>query len=129
MDTFHSEIYKITDFLFLCGERLIETESFILELTRRRNRTPAENWRKKIEEFLEESRERNCNVDVFDKRTNLTSSLNNVNPLKLRTLYMEIIAHLDLHEQFSVVQTEDPLIFSFSAYDEKQDLEHVNSLN
>ena len=64
MNTFHSEIYKITDFLFLFGERLIETESFILELTKRRDKIPVENWRKRIAEFLDEYSERNCNVDV-----------------------------------------------------------------
>jgi len=118
MNTFHSEIYKIADFLYLFGERLLETESFILEFTKRRTNQNIEDWREKIAEFLEEDNERNCNVDVLDKRTNLALALNKINPIKLRTLYMEILAHLDLNEQFSIAQTDEPLIYSISMVEE-----------
>ncbi len=126
MDTFHSEIFKIADFLFFCGERLLETESFILELTRRKKKTSDEDWRKKIKEFLDEYKEYNCQVDVLDKRTNVTCSLINVNPLKLRTLYMEIIAHLDLSTQFSIIQTDEPLIYLIEVKDELEKIELRN---
>ena len=126
MDTFQNEIYKIADFLFLCGERLLETESFILELTRRRSRGQAEDWRREISEFLDGSKDYKCRVDVLDKRSNIAHSLANINPLKLRTLYMEIIAYLDLSEQFSIVQTNEPLIYTIKIIDEVEYIEARN---
>jgi len=36
MNSFREEIYKLVFFLFICGERLLETESFIVKMTRRR---------------------------------------------------------------------------------------------
>ena len=42
---------------------------------------------------------------------------------------MEIIAHLDLHEQFSIMQTADPLIYSLSLRDENQDIDQLNILH
>lgn len=114
MDTFHEEIYKMADLLFLCGDRLIETESFIIELVRRKISTSDNDWRKKIAEFLDEAKEYDFFIEIMDKRTNLTFKLNQLNPLKIRNLYMELAAHLDLSEEFEVKQTNDPIIYKIS---------------
>ncbi|MHA1199294.1 MAG: hypothetical protein ACTSQF_08105 [Candidatus Heimdallarchaeaceae archaeon] len=114
MDTFREEIYKIVDFLFLCGERLLETESFILELTKRKTTISEEDWRKQIAEYIDDAKNFSCNVDIFDKRTNMTFALNQLNPLKIRNLYMELAAHLVLDEEYVVTQSENPLIYAIS---------------
>ncbi len=112
MDIFREEIYKMVDFLFLCGERLLETESFILELTRRKNVSFGEDWRKQIEAFLDEGKKYNCRLEILDKRTNVTVELVQLNPLKLRNLYMELAAHLDLDEEYEVKQSEDSIFYT-----------------
>ncbi len=114
MDTFREEIYKMVDFLFLCGERLLETESFILELTRRKNTSSGDNWRKQLAAFLDESKIFSCQMDIFDKRTHVTVVLNQLNPLKLRNLYMELAAHLDLEEDYEITQSTDSVFYSIS---------------
>ncbi|MCE7749031.1 MAG: hypothetical protein GPJ51_11575 [Candidatus Heimdallarchaeota archaeon] len=114
MDTFREEIYKMVDFLFLCGERLLETESFILELTKRKTTISSENWRKQIAEYLDEAKNYSCIIDILDKRTNVTFNLNQLNPLKIRNLYMELAAHLDLDEGYDLTQSENPIIYKFS---------------
>ena len=122
MDTFREEIYKIVDFLFLCGERLLETESFILELTRRKNIGANNDWRKQIAEFLDEGKNFSCNLDILDKRSHITVNLNNLTPLKVKNLYMELAAHLDLSEEYQVVQSENPLIYTISHTTETKEL-------
>ena len=114
MSVFIDEIYKIVDFLFLCGERLLETESFILELTKRKNTSSSEEWRKQIAEFLDEGKKYNCYLEILDKRTNVTVTLNQINPLKIRNLYMELAAFIDLQEEYELNQTADPIIYTFS---------------
>lgn len=129
MDTFREEFYKMVDFLFLCGERLLETESFILELTKRKTTISEEDWRKQIAEYLNEAKNYSCNIDIFDKRTNVTFTLNQLNPLKIRNLYMELAAHLDLDDHYTVNQTSNPLIYSVSIVNEIDEAELSEELS
>ena len=128
MDIFREEIYKMIEFLFLCGERLLETESFILELTRRKNINFDEDWRKQIEEFLDEGKKYNCRLEILDKRTNVTVGLAQINPLKLRNLYMELAAHLDLDEEYEVKQTKDSAFYTITLSKNHTLLEERNSI-
>ena len=121
MNDFREEIYKVVDFLFLCGERLLETDSFILEFTRRKKTGFSEDWRKQIEDFLDEGKNFSCVIDILDKRTNITLSLNQLNPLKLRNLYMEIAAHMDLSEDYQVSQPMDSFFYSYSQTEKKKE--------
>ncbi len=112
MDTFREEIYKMVDLLHLCGERLVETESFILELYKRKTSNSVDDWKQQIAEFLDEGKTYVCKLNIMDKRTNLTVALDQLNPLKIRNLYMELAAHLDLDEEYDVQQSDDPTIYS-----------------
>ena len=129
MDTFREEIYKMVDFLFLCGERLLETESFILELTKRKTQISTENWRKQIAEYLDEGKDFSCQMDILDKRTNVTVGLGQLSPLKIRNLYMELAAHMDLDEEYDVNQSKDSVFYSFKLSEIQPVLKENQPLN
>ena len=114
----------MVDFLFLCGERMLETDSFILELTRRRSTGSTESWRKQIAEYLDEGKKYSCQIDILDKRTNVAVSLNQLSPLKLRNLYMELAAHMDLSEEYEVSQPKDSIFYNF-AYIETEEENYI----
>jgi len=117
MDRFQDEIHKIANLLFSNGERILETESFILEFYKSKPSSSVLNWRKKIAEFLVEDHSHGCNIDILDKRSNITLTLIQLNPLKLRNLYMELLASLDLNDQYDVFYSEEYILCSVSLAD------------
>ena len=114
MDRFQDEIHKIADLLFSNGERILETESFILEFYKSKPSSSVLNWRKIIAEFLVEDHSYVCNIDILDKKSNITLALIQLNPLKLRTLYMELLTLLDLNEQYAVIYSDKHILCSVS---------------
>ena len=118
MDRFQDEIHKIAYLLFSNGERLLETESFILEFYKSKPSSSVLNWRKKIAEFLAEDLSDGCNIDILDKRSNMTLTLIQLNPLKLRNLYMELLASLDLNEHYDVIHSDKHILCSVTVANE-----------
>ena len=114
MDSFQDEILRITNLLISNGERLLETESFILEFYRSKKTSSELHWRKKIAEFLAEGHSYGCSLEILDKKSNITLTLFQLNPLKLRNLYMELITSLDLNEQYKVVNSNEHILCSVS---------------
>ena len=118
MDRFREEISEIAILLFSKGDRIFETESFILEITESKNYNSSQDWRKKIAEFLADSKNCFCNVNILDKKTNVTKNLLQINALRMRNLYMELVAALDLNKHFIVEYSEDHILFSIVYIDE-----------
>ncbi len=118
MDRFQDEIHKIAYLLFSNGERILETESFILEFCKSKPSSSVLNWRKKIAEFLAEDHSYGFNFDILEKKSNYTFTVTQLNPLKLRNLYMELLASLDLNEQYTVVHSDEYILCSVSVADE-----------
>lgn len=118
MDRFQEEIHKIANLLLSNGERILETESFILEFYKSKPFSSVLNWRKKIAEFLVEDHSYGCNIDILDKRSNVTLTLIQLNPLKIRNLYMELLASLDLNEQYAVIHSDEHILCSVTAANE-----------
>jgi len=118
MDRFQDEIHKIAYLLFSNGERLLETESFIIEFYKSKTSRSDLNWRKKIAEFLAEDHSISFNMDILDKRSNLSFTLIQLNPLKLRNLYMELLASLDLNEHYDVIRSDEHILCSVTVANE-----------
>ncbi len=125
MDRFQDEIHKIANLLFSNGERILETESFILEFYKSKPSSSELNWRKKIAEFLAEDHSYGCNIDILDKKSNITLTLIQLNPLKLRNLYMELLASLDLNEQYAVIHSDEHILCSVTVIDDKSTLSEI----
>ncbi len=115
MDRLQDEIHNIVNLLFSNGERILETDSFILEFYKSKPSSSVLNWRKQIAEFLAEDHSIGCNIDILDKRSNMTLTLIQLNPLKLRNLYMELLTSLDLNEQYIVEHSDEYILCSVVA--------------
>ncbi len=118
MDRFQNEILEIVGLLYSNGERILETETFILEFYKLKTSNDDANWRKKLAAFLEEGNSYGCSLIILDKKSNLTKRLSQLNPLCLRNLYMELLASLDLNEHYLVFNSDDHILCSVAVTDE-----------
>jgi hypothetical protein len=118
MGSFQDEILDIACLLYSNGERILETESFILEFYKMKTSNSDVNWRKKLASFLEEEYSNGCSLDILDKRSNAIKKLYQLKPVILRTLYMEILTSLDLNKNYQVFNSDEHILCSVSVTDE-----------
>ena len=114
MNRFQKEIYEIAELLFSNGKRIVETDSFILEVYKSEKIRLGPSWRKEIAKFLSEDQSFRFNMDVMDKVSNRTFNLLDLHPFKLRTLYMELLLIMDLDEKYQVDYSPDKILCSVS---------------
>lgn len=118
MGKFQDEILDIACLLYSNGERILETETFILEFYQLKTSNTDVNWRKKLANFLEEEFSNGCSLDILDKKSNVTRKLSQLNPLILRNLYMELLASLDLNDHYHVFNSDEHILCSVTVTDE-----------
>ena len=114
MNRFQKEIYEIAELLFSNEKRIVETDSFILEIYKSDKIRLGPSWRKEIAKYLSEDQSFSFNMDVMDKLSNRTFNLLDLNTIKLRTLYMELLLIMDLDEKYQVDYSPDKILCSVS---------------
>ena len=64
MNRFQKEIYEIAELLFSNEKRIVETDSFILEIYKSDKIRLGPSWRKEIAKYLTEDQSFSFNMDV-----------------------------------------------------------------